>query len=391
MDTSKLERMGRRRFMENLAGIGVSATTLQELTRDELTDVTHDPEEEIPYVAAWKNVGRAEDGTVQREPVYETISRERWERKEATDNALQQVGEFLEGRGEDHTLVFTGAEHSPTEYGIEVKTTPEKRDRIEKILPTEQQGIATADGETVRDVEVPVDVVSTELQKQADNYDGEHYDEIPGAAPVARVVEPEEWVAGTATAPFHSDEHGDGWVMSGHVASGNGEDIVHQLDDTIDTVDLGTSRDQINSGFRDCAFIESDTYRIPSSWIPSEDYNDPKDISIDGTVTDEGLENRVGQNYGLTMQGRYSGRHDTTLTGVIKGGLLGQDVKALVADYNDTVDGDSGGPVFHQLSEGAYICGAHTGTYDSDDDNVYENSVSTTAETVEEELGGNFI
>jgi hypothetical protein len=208
---------------------------------------------------------------------------------------------------------------------------------------------------------------------------------------MARKEAPAEWDGGTITAPFHSDSYGDGWVMSGHVASANGEEIAHELDDPIDRVDLGTSRDQINSGVRDCAYIESDTYRIPSSWIPSEDYNDSQDISIDGILTDAGLENRVGQNYDLTVQGRMTGRHNTNLEGVIKGGVFGNDVKALIADQNNTVSGDSGGPVFHQLSNGVYICGTHIGTYDTNDDGTYEDSAATTAETVEEELGGNFI
>ena len=91
MDTSKLERMGRRRFIENLAGIGVSATTLQYLEQDELSDVTHDPEDEMPYVAALLNSGREDDGSVQREPVYETISREEWERRRAGFSAKDQV------------------------------------------------------------------------------------------------------------------------------------------------------------------------------------------------------------------------------------------------------------------------------------------------------------
>jgi hypothetical protein len=144
--------------METLAGVGVSAAKLQELTPDELTDVTHDPEEEIPYIARWENVGRAEDGTVLREPVYDTITREKWERQEATDDALEQVGAILDGEGETRpSLILTGADHSPTQYGVQVRTEPGRKTEIEDLLPTKVLGKASINGESIREADIPID------------------------------------------------------------------------------------------------------------------------------------------------------------------------------------------------------------------------------------------
>lgn len=50
MDLNDLQRMGRRRFMKNLAGLGVSAPAISNLSQDDISQ--YDLESEIPYVKA---------------------------------------------------------------------------------------------------------------------------------------------------------------------------------------------------------------------------------------------------------------------------------------------------------------------------------------------------
>lgn len=239
MDSSDLQKMGRRRFMENLAGIGVSAATVQNISQEELAQLTEDPEEEIPYIARWENVGRAEDGTVHREPVYDTISRGKHERKEATDEALRRIGSILDGSElDDFSLVLTTAEHSPTEYGVEVRTSPEERQALEELVPTELDGNGPRP-----DARVPVDVrggmATKHLEEEEDSYGGKLWEEIGGAAPVVEITS-EDGGAGTTTGAFHSNTHGDGWVTAGHIANGNGNQVLLEIDNNgIDTKSMG--------------------------------------------------------------------------------------------------------------------------------------------------------
>jgi len=56
--------MGGRRFMENFAGVGVSATAVQELTQDELSEITEDPKDEVPFVSRIRTID--EDGELKQ-------------------------------------------------------------------------------------------------------------------------------------------------------------------------------------------------------------------------------------------------------------------------------------------------------------------------------------
>jgi len=374
--------------MENLSALGVSATTLDFLEQDELEDVTHNPEEEVPYVARLKGAGNT------REPVYDTIPREKWERQEATDDALEQVGAILDGEGETGpSLIFTGAEHSPTEYGVQIRTTPGRRTEIEDLLPTEVPGVAYVDGNPVRETEIPIDVIEAELQLQAgdnDAYGGHLWDNVAGGAPIS-APHGTESNYGTITAPFSSDQYGDGWVTAGHIVDVNDNQVFHHVEGNTET--LGDSRDYTerdqagnDQPETDCAFIESMNGKTPISWIAAEDYSDPTDIDIGGIVTDQGLENNVGDgNFLLQVQGRYTGRTSPSQINGVEKTFTG-DVKSAIVDQYATQDGDSGGPVFHVDGGIAYIAGSHYGMHDD-----RPGSIATTAETIEEELGGTFM
>ncbi|MFB6200081.1 MAG: twin-arginine translocation signal domain-containing protein, partial [Candidatus Nanohaloarchaea archaeon] len=80
MDQDKLNTMGRRRFMKNLAALGVSAPAIAGLSQAEVSE--YDLESEVPYVKAYRTVEKQPGEAPVREPVYDTIDREEWERRE---------------------------------------------------------------------------------------------------------------------------------------------------------------------------------------------------------------------------------------------------------------------------------------------------------------------
>lgn len=119
-NTKNLVSMGRRRFLSTLAGIGISATTLGHITKQDLVKATEDPTKEVPYVEGFRNTGLDENGEVQREPVYATIPRERWVKIEATLNAANRLSEKL-----DYKFVSAGMEkhrtRNRTEHRVKVR------------------------------------------------------------------------------------------------------------------------------------------------------------------------------------------------------------------------------------------------------------------------------
>jgi hypothetical protein len=88
-----LESMGKRRFLKTLAGFGVSATTLQYITKEALAEQTSDVKKEVPYVKALRNT---EDGG--RTPIYGTIARDKWLRINAAERASKLLARRLSKR-----------------------------------------------------------------------------------------------------------------------------------------------------------------------------------------------------------------------------------------------------------------------------------------------------
>jgi len=388
MDISRLERMGRRRFMENLAGLGVSGTTLQYLEQDDLSEVTEDPEEEIPYVAAWKNVGRAEDGTVQREPVYDTIPREEWERRQATFNARKQIGEQLQDMPGECKLGITDTESSPTGFAVTVGVSEKQHEvnqeidqtEVESMLPTELTGKISEVEDEVEFEDIPVKLRSETTALSGGRYStGSIENQVPAGVSISTTV-----TGGTLNAPFHSNEYGDGWATAGHVVieeGGSGDNRV-DLRRNSNYIYIGDSRDEHRpeNSFDnlDYAFVEALDSKEPSEWIVSPD-GSSEEYSIGGIVTDEALSNNVGnEDYEVLGQGSSSGR----LSGYIDNIDGWPGIESVKTTF-DTSNGDSGGPIFHLDGDTAYIAGIMF----KDQATVTE---STTAQTVEEELGGYF-
>ena len=218
-----------------------------------------------------------------------------------------------------------------------------------------------------------------------------NYQDIPGGAAIEGELDTGV-ENGTLCAPFYSNEYGIGWTTAGHVVKkedGAGNNAVSQ--DNGDSADpFGVSRDGYwkkkelyNSPYLDYAFVEKQQDEGTSQWITSADGGE-REFELTGIVTNEELENKVGENYTLKGQGRTTGRRSGTLEKT-----AGNGTQAIETDW-EPEDGDSGGPIFYTPnSDEAYIAGILSGYVDSILGGTH--AKSTTAETTEVELDGYFL
>lgn len=406
MKIGELERMSRRRFTQNLVGLGISQKAVEGLEQDELSNITHNPEAQIPILEGYRTVRTKSGKIAGREPEYGTVSRDRWERLLSTQDALERVGHLLKeefGREDSRiSLVFTGMNDSPTEFGVEVHTNYEgeasdrrkTREGLENLLPTSVTGNVDKDNIETHREGIPVKVVESDVRSTA--YLGENHADIPGGAPIETETDSGN-ETGTITAVFNDNYDGYGWVTATHVVDESVDDIVYQRTDN----DSSTSEDPFGivretvfeqNGEIDCAFIDTDPNQ-DENWafyIAEPDYSDPRDIYTQGIITDQKLRNNTDGSYTVYMQGSSSGRTQTVVIGT-KANWTG-DVYGVITEA-PAEGGDSGGPIFRIVDtsggQEARICGNVKGIYDSDGDGD-EDTLSTTAETVENKLGGYF-
>lgn len=206
------------------------------------------------------------------------------------------------------------------------------------------------------------------------------YDPVPGGQRVAvDLPDTSEVPTGTLMGTFNSDEYGDGWVTAGHVLEGGDNFVTEVISSENDMEALGYSRDVIDSGNVDIGFIEHDG-QLPEDSITRHD-NSSIDMSIGGIYTDSALDYHAGEGtLDVEMQGQTSGRK----SGEVKK-TLGSPTKGVVVG-NLMDEGDSGGPMFVDHGS-ATMVGAIAGGYRPV--TIWDEwTWGTTAETIEEELGG---
>lgn len=399
MDLNKLQRMGRRRFMENLAGIGVSATTLDYLEQDELADITHNPEEEVPFIEGYRSTRNENGQVIDREPFYDTISREKWERQEATDDTLQKVGEMLQNYLEPNSNIIlsrTIAEHSPTEYGVAVKvprtSDSATRDEIEDLLPTNLSGGVEDGANAIEWAKIPVDVKEIEFENASGSVEqtctasSTSSDDLPGGVPMYT----SSGGSGTLSTPISDPDYGTCWVTAGHVVDENQKKIYLNINDS-DLIGESRKYTLEKGEFLEFALVQPTSEETPAYAIASPDYSDFNDIPVDGMITDEALERHQGDtSYELATQGKSTGRMEGQYITDLNKPYDGDLGDTYAVQTSKTVeDGDSGGPLYKPAPDNtcgyALIAGNVNGR-----DTSNGGTFSTTAETIEDRTGGQF-
>lgn len=389
MDRTNFSSMGRRRFMENLAGVGVSASTLSHLTQEDFDNIVDDVDDEIPYVAYIENKSKEPGEAPEREPIYKTVPRERWERQQTSLDAAARTNEIIEDELEDSSIdALLTTMDSPTEYGVKVRVpqeaSPRSVEEVETLLPTEMEGYTDEDNPSKREG-IPITVEESKEDLFCD-YNYVDLSGIPGGHPINGGAG-----QGTITGSFHSNTYGDGLVSAGHVLGTNNQivqEITEKKDDGELITDLiGRARDISiqNDNNIDCGYIEPNSDHSASSAI-SGPQNQSTDYSINGIVTDWEIYNNFlgNSNYEVKLQGQKSCRKSGQVTGVKPNTGSPNDIEAVVAGPL-MGDGDSGGPIFYTTSSNdAYLVGNIVGGA-----GVFETK-GTTAETIEETLEGDF-
>lgn len=144
--TRKLNLMGRRRFLNTLAGMGLSAGAVNHMNKDQLERLTGDPTDEVPRLAylEWPegfdpDAPEFSGPLPDREPVYYTISRDRWTVIESAFDAAKRLNnkiEDLDDSGLINTSVQIADNGKADEYTVNV-------DRVIKARKSPESGPGT--------------------------------------------------------------------------------------------------------------------------------------------------------------------------------------------------------------------------------------------------------
>ncbi|QCW04560.1 hypothetical protein [Natrinema pallidum] len=123
--------MGRRRFIETLAALGLSSQAVQGMTQERLQKLTGDPTDEVPMVHSLRaeNPKRYKEPPFPNEPVerevkYYTVSRDRWVRMksayDAANRARRKIDRELDRPERIKTGVGLTTRGQSTKYTVRV-------------------------------------------------------------------------------------------------------------------------------------------------------------------------------------------------------------------------------------------------------------------------------
>ncbi len=400
-DTSEeVADLDRRNFLKAV-GAGVSLSTINLLSEDEaqIGDITYNPEEEVPYVAGWKN-HFDEDWNVTKEPVYNTMPVEKWNNIQATEAASQELNSVLESSDlKDGYLgiIETSDEESSTGRRLEVAVSteaPHTKKEIRNNIP------ATITGESAlseEEVDIPINIREMKIENHSHECYSQPYkrfDDVPGAAPIYTT---DPGGPGCTAGPYVHDEYGLGWITAKHVVEEEGKIVELAEDAHFGTGrNIGEVRDMHFDGFDisapnddsaiDVAYIQRTVAdKEPYEWIAAEDYLDNADLPITTVLSDQELKARIGDtDWNLKRQGQSTCRTTSYVEDVYKDD--GDNIVGVLLNKGNSEGGDSGGPYFHEINGEAYIAGVHKGSH-PDNGKAY----ATTAETTENVLDGNWL
>lgn len=379
-NTSKLDRMGKRRFLKTLAGFGVSGTTLRWITPEAAAEQTEDLKKKIPYVEAYRNSAEK-----KREPVFGSIERDRWVKTKAGEQAAQRLKKQLQKsldvsgiyvanrnvRGEEELIVKYTKKQNRNRTGTTL--TAASKSELERNLPPKITGRFEA-SEINEEVEFPV--VLKEETRIEQGYYSHDYQPVPGG------VEMDPCSSG-CRADVDSE-----YVMmtAGHCLNGRTEDVYQpengEVIGTVDTFVFWKQDDQHD--VTDFGYFSSDGDTTFTDFIGSNNGdNSYKSNPVTGTVSWDWI-STDGYSSTVTRQGKTTG----TRSGQIVDHENDRGQKAFWNQANSK-GGDSGGPHYTFIDGNRYIVGIHAWGVDvgstPDDDGI--RSGGNSAEKIENETG----
>jgi hypothetical protein len=344
------------------------------MTKDALAEVTEDPKDEVPRLRylRHKNDKQPNEEPV-REPVYETIPYDRWERIKATNEAMRKIKRDL-GSKTDTNLIDVDVVHDGKTRSVGVLYKIKERDGE---INSPEVNFSNLTGEIADEVTVelkngstvegiPVKVKKKEIIEQdvSCEYDvnryTEYYEDIPGGCNIgsnyrcATMCTPaydnssDKDVLISAAHNFFGPEYEDfsstAWQPNpANYGGGNGSALAGEVTDYVYWRDG-------DSGKRDAARIELDFTRDVKYRL-ADDGGGYKNESVGGIVFSDTIEDKMGDSsYKLTRQGSNSGTGKGMITN------YDPDDKEFKIDVTSK-KGDSGGPVFKNIWGATLIAG----------------------------------
>lgn len=391
-DTRKLAKMGRRRFLQSLAGLGLSGATLKYMSKESLAQVTSDPTSEVPRLFGLRHTNHEEvvmGAAPKREPIYYTIPRDKWIEVETAQDAGRRVSRLLEAKSVNeqiNTAVSTivSGQHKrkaviaelittviPTANGQERRKTPSiSAAELLDILPATITG-EVGDGENKHKItDIPVLVRETEETPTA--YYNHKYRPVPAGC---QSQHPDniftEWFGGKCTvcAPAYDNGINEQVLLTaGHCVDGEWGQKAWQpkkpygggnLVGKSNRADFQTnSNGDYVVGFDAATILPEDGISGKDRFASDYGDNSYRNIPIVGMLAWDRIVDGEGSGYTLKKQGR--------TTGLKRG-----DINNTYPDYKgfridaDSDGGDSGGPHYrrehypnYDVTE-AYIAGIH--------------------------------
>jgi hypothetical protein len=378
--TTKLSKMGRRRFLDTLGKLGVSAGALSYMSAEALADVTADPSDEVPRLDKLKHtnheaIKRGEESP-EKEAVYYTIPRDEWVVVETAHDAAERLEAAFE---QQIATAVGGTLEDPTsnlKFGVTTVTSGQTR---QKAVVVEYRRLTARDGtvvgephvdfEWVRDrapetvsgsvgsgdkqetrSDIPVVVRQRTVEQQA-YYDGK-YRPVPGGCQIEDAYDDD---IGTLCTPSWDDDNGEYvLVTAGHITEGETDHPTHQP--------YQSQYYDYYIGYSDKGYAASDfdaaTIRLASDvdyyyWMAGSDAGTYSE-SIYGTLGwDTIKDHEEDTGYHLSLQGRTTGRNSGHIEVTYSDKTFWIDV--------DSDGGDSGGTHFREDPKYnyAYIAGVH--------------------------------
>lgn len=384
--------MGKRRFLKVLSGMGLSGTTLRYLTQDAAAGLTEDLKQEVPYVKALKNL----DEPGERKPIYDTMDRELWVRRESAFDAAQKIKEQLRNRFDTTGISIAAAlrtKGTPSDgYEIEVayrkrrqlvhgrdeltwttETPAVSKSTLTDALPTTITGEAPSDDSSERVEDMQVKLVEETTVDTA--YYDEEYRPVPGGCQI---------VIGSTGAMAHKQSDVSKTVMlsSGHGVEGSATDGDGKIEQPTGGAVMGYPGDYENdhSGSENVDFGEIE----PKSGVDltdrfAEDGGGYTTTHISGIVTWDYI---TGDGSGELVNKRGASTGHTT------GYFTKFDNSTNDKVYHTDVEcynGDSGAPHYVFVDGSLYIVGILSNGIDTDSDGAkpYEGSLGNNAERIE--------
>ena len=368
--TDKLTLMGRRRFLKSLSGLGISGLALHQMSKETLANLTNDPRKNVPILKGHKytnlNEINANNAAPEREAVYTTIPRHKWNAIAATHNARQRIQNKINAKTNVQTDVLVRTTISRNQkrkriivpYPITEDTSGNVKrpdisfNDLSDLIPSTISGTA-AEGtdyeSTMENIPVSLEKIREKLE---DSFNG-YYRPVPAGCQIQALPH-----GGSCTLGMPKYSRNDNrwqFVTAGHCCNRSDKRKFHQpknggyYNSRMATRIPGEHRAE--SSF-DAGVIsrKSGTGKIMKLADYGREYRWP----IKGTMSQSWLENLEDNNGFLRFQGKSSGLHGGWVTDV------GNSTFKTTAD---TQRGDSGGPHFYlQSDDDAWIGGIHRGS-----------------------------